>query len=114
MMAVVLIIVPIAWLLYQRYAGWSTITAALAAIPGGFATMALTAERHGADVSKVSMAPTFRIVSMIMLMPILVQWLEPEPTAAAATAMNRAPDNASPGMDLMDASILIACTLLGP
>jgi len=114
MLIIVLIVMPIAWLLYRRYAGWSSITAALAAIPGGFATMALTAEEHGADVAKVSMAHILRIVSIIMLMPLLIQWLSNTSGVESSTGAVTPVSGENFGIDLVDALVLIACATAGP
>jgi len=114
MLAIVLVVMPIAWLLYRRYAGWSSITAALAAIPGGFATMALTAEEHGADVAKVSMAHILRIVSIIMLMPLLIQWLSNTSGVESNTGTVIPVSGEIFRIDLVDALVLVACATAGP
>lgn len=58
--------------LYRRIAGSDARTAYYAAVPGGIVTMAVLAERAGAQVGAVSMAQTIRMACVVLIFPPLV------------------------------------------
>ncbi len=58
--------------LYRRIAGSDARTAYYAAVPGGIVTMAVLAERAGAQVGAVTMAQTIRMACVVLIFPPLV------------------------------------------
>lgn len=72
--------------LYRRVAGTDARTAYFAAVPGGIVTMAVLAERAGAQVGAVTMAQTIRMACVVLVFPPLVALFAQGGRDAAFTA----------------------------
>ena len=65
----------IAALIITRFTNMDLVTALFACSPGGLTDMSLIAEEMGADSLKVASMHTIRLVSVIALYPIIIDWL---------------------------------------
>ncbi len=110
MIVIISLITPVSYLIFRRLAKWTPNTAMLAAIPGGFGAMLLIAEESGANLRAVSMAHMFRIITVILSMPLILQWIggsELDVTAVATFS-------GEPLQGARDWMVIVACVAVGP
>jgi membrane AbrB-like protein len=97
---------------FRLVARYDFATAYFAGMPGGLVEMVLLGENSGADMRKVALTHSARIVFTVMSIPFLVQWLEGAPIARMAAS-----DISMLDMNLTDygwlAFTLLAGLLLG-
>lgn len=62
----------------SSWTGMGTLTALLALAPGGLVEMALTAKQTGGDPSIVSSLQTIRLLTIVLLLPVVFKWLLPK------------------------------------
>lgn len=55
----------------------SIVTAVLSLAPGGLVEMAITAQNTGGQPSIVSSLQTIRLLTIVLLLPIVFQWILP-------------------------------------
>ncbi|KMO18066.1 AbrB family transcriptional regulator [Methylobacterium indicum] len=58
-----------------RIAGIDRTTAYFASLPGGVAEMAVLADRFGGDTALVALSQSFRIVVVVLTVPVAISWL---------------------------------------
>lgn len=110
MTVVISLVTPVSYLIFRRLAKWTPNTALLAAIPGGFASMLLIAEESGANLRAVSMAHMFRIITVILSMPLILQWVGGSNVDLTAVASYSGKPLQGYGQWL----IIAACIVVGP
>jgi membrane AbrB-like protein len=62
-------------ILVAKIAGIDPVTALFSSAPGGLTDLALIAEAYGADISKVALLGLARMVTVVAVLPILINWL---------------------------------------
>jgi len=93
---------------FRLFRGYDRITSFLAAVPGGFQTMVVIGEDSGADLRRLSIIHSTRIMVIVLLVPLWIRFSGPAdlnriiPASATLSAMN-----------LKEALILIVCGMLG-
>lgn len=93
---------------FRLFRGFDRITAFLAAVPGGFQTMVAIGEDSKADIRKLSIVHSTRILVIVFLVPLWIQF-------SGGIEFSRAiPASASlAALNLKEALILIACGAAG-
>jgi len=110
MTVAVAVMTPVSYFIFRRIAHWTPNTAVLAAIPGGFGAMLLIAEESGANIRAVSMAHMFRIITVILSMPFILQWMGGSQLDVTAVARF----TGVPLQGSREWLIIAGCILVGP
>lgn len=93
---------------FRLFRGYDRITSFLAAVPGGFQTMVVIGEDSGADLRRLSIIHSTRIMVIVMLVPLWIQF------SGSADLDRIIPASASlSALNLKEALILIVCGTLG-
>lgn len=71
-------------LLFRRIGGMDLRTAYFAGMPGGLVDMVALADHYGADVRKVALIHSLRILLIVFSVPLLVEWLSGSRIGAVA------------------------------
>lgn len=93
---------------FRMFRDYDRVTAFLAAVPGGFQTMVAIGEDCGADLRRLSIVHSTRILVIVFFVPIWIQFSGSAdldgaiPTSASFTALN-----------VKEAAILIVCGIFG-
>lgn len=90
--ASVLAITAGVYLYFRRVAGWDWRTALLAAIPGALSYVMAVAADSGADLRKVAIAQSLRIVFLVVVLPFLVVGFNAAPVVLPKAAVPSALD----------------------
>lgn len=94
---------------FRLFDGYDRVTSFLAAVPGGFQTMVAIGEDCGADLRRLSIVHSTRIMVIVFLVPLWIQFsgsLDLANAVAPATATFSA-------LNLKEAAILFVCGIAG-
>jgi uncharacterized protein len=75
MVPFLLIIVPLGTLYYERVMRFERRTAFFSALPGGLVEMILLSETFGADIRRVALTQTTRVLLIVYTVPFLISWI---------------------------------------
>ena len=93
---------------FRLFPGFDRITAFLAAVPGGFQTMVAIGEDSKADIRKLSIVHSTRILVIVFLVPLWIQF------SGSLDIPREIPASASlAALTLKEALILVACGAVG-
>jgi hypothetical protein len=73
----------IAYLAMYRWGNMNRLTAILAAVPGGFSVVSVLSDRYSADTRRVALCHSARLISLLVLAPIMIRWVSDVDLAAA-------------------------------
>jgi hypothetical protein len=94
---------------FRMFSGYNRVTSFLAAVPGGFQTMVAIGEDCGADIRRLSIVHSTRILVIVFLVPI---WIQFSGSADLSTAITPASATFS-ALSLKEVLILVACGIIG-
>ncbi len=92
---------------FRRIGGFDWETAYFAAMPGGLSEMIELAEAAGADVPKVILAQSLRIVTTVAVIAIWFRWVQGVPVGQSAGAVGLS------DLALVDLMLLAAAAVIG-
>lgn len=105
----VVVLAAIGYPYFLLFRGYNRITALLAAIPGGFQTMVAIGEDAGADMRKLSIVHSTRIMVIVFLVPLWIQF-----SGSADLSSVVAPSTATlSALSLKEAVLLFVCGITG-
>lgn len=73
----------VAYLAMHRWGGMTRLTAILAAVPGGFSVVSVLSDRYSADTRRVALCHSARLISLLVLAPVMIRWVSDVDLAAA-------------------------------
>jgi membrane AbrB-like protein len=94
---------------FRMFSGYSRVTSFLAAVPGGFQTMVAMGEDCGADIRRLSIVHSTRIMVIVFLVPL---WIQFSGSADISSALIPASATFS-ALTIKETMILIACGVVG-
>jgi hypothetical protein len=94
---------------FRMLAGYNRVTSFLAAVPGGFQTMVAIGEDCGADIRRLSIVHSTRILVIVFLVPL---WIQFSSSADLSTALTPASATLS-ALSIKEVLILIVCGIAG-
>jgi uncharacterized protein len=107
--AYLLFVVTAGTIFFRKVAGYDRASAYFASAPGGLMVMPLLAEAFGGNARDVSVAHVFRVVIVIIVIPLYLRLTE----SALFVATAAAPHAKAAPLTLFDAVVLIGVGLLG-
>jgi hypothetical protein len=75
----------VAYTIYRRLGGWDRPTALFASVPGALSTVLAVGEARGADMKRVAVAQSIRVVVLAGLAPVLMSGLGAAPAVHTIT-----------------------------
>lgn len=94
---------------FRMFPGYDRVTSFLAAMPGGFQTMVAIGEDHGADIRRLSIIHATRILVIVFLVPV---WLQFSGSADLSTAITPSSATIS-ALSPKEVALLIVCGVAG-
>ena len=73
----------VAYLAMHRWGNMNRLTAILAAVPGGFSVVSVLSDRYSADTRRVALCHSARLISLLVLAPIMIRWVSDVDLASA-------------------------------
>lgn len=74
----------VAYLAMHRWGKMNRLTAILAAVPGGLSIVSILSDQYSADTRRVALCHSARLISLLVLAPIMIRWMSGVDLAAAA------------------------------
>jgi len=102
-----ILLVPLSYWFFRRVVGYRKVDAFFAGLPGGLAAVIFIGAEVGADLRKLSVIHSTRIVVVCFVIPVWIRLTDG--TVRSVTAMPRFQG----GLEGRDALVLVACGLVG-